>query len=46
METKFIQDALDIFDNDIEFEIPDFSDNSDEEIYIPDAYVEDNIETM
>lgn len=46
METKFIQDALDIFDNDFEFEIPDFSEDSDEEIYIPDAYVGDDIETM
>lgn len=44
--TNFIQDVLDNLDNGIEFEIPGFSENSDEEILIPDAFVFDNIETM
>lgn len=44
--TNFIQDVLDNLDNDFEFEIPDFPENSDEEIRIPDAFIHDNIETM
>lgn len=36
----------DDLDNDIDDEIPDFPDHSEEEIRIPDAFVPDNIETL
>ena len=48
---KFVQEILEIIELNEEFmefemEIPDFPENSDEEILIPDAFVFDNIETM
>ena len=53
---KFIEEILENMDTDSDienllwinaaFEIPDFPENSDEEILIPDAFVFDNIETM
>ena len=46
---KFIEQILEmpeLNEEFMEFEIPDFPENSDEEILIPDAFVFDNIETM
>ena len=44
---KFIEQIIENhFWNDVDFENPDFPENSDEEILIPDAFVFDNIETM